>query len=128
MATKLRPQPHETPNMAHPGSDPSMSEAERQHCRALLGSLAAGINYALGVGEETAIRQGVPSRIVYRCMFRATHHRTAMGAAHYLAITKATDAEAETAARELADQLAELIIKQLPNSRETVARIEARDC
>ncbi len=126
-ATKgARPYPHETPVTVHPGRDEALSEAEREHVRALIMSHAAGINFALGHGDEAAIQQEVPPTIRYRAMTWATLHRTAMAAAHYCAMVKATDAEAETAAQGFADELKDLILKQLPNSRESVAEIEKR--
>jgi hypothetical protein len=116
----------EAPRTAHPGRDNGMSEAEQQHCRALIGSLSAGVNFALGVDDETAIAQGVPPTIRYRCMAWATLHRTAMSFAHYMAIAEATDAEVEEAAQALGNELRDLIIKQMPGSREVVSHIEAR--
>lgn len=116
----------EKPNAAHPGQDESMSEAERAHCRALIGSLSAGVSFALGVDDETAIAQGVPPTIRYRCMTWATLHRAAMNFAHYMAMSEATDDEAKEGAQDLADRFRDLILKQLPNSRESVAEIEAR--
>jgi len=116
----------EKPNTAHPGRDASMSEAEQQHCRALIGSLSAGVRFALGVDDEAAIKQGVPPTIRYRCIAWSTLHRSAMAFAHYMAIAEATDEEAAEAAQKLGDELRDLILKQMPNSRETVAEIEAR--
>jgi hypothetical protein len=121
-----RPYPHEKPVTVHPGSDPALSEAERAHVRALVASHSAGINFALAQGDETAIQQEVPPTIRYRATFWATLHRTAMNAAHYIAMVKATEDEAETAAAELAEELRALILKQLPNSRESIAEIEKR--
>jgi hypothetical protein len=125
-AKGARPYPHEAPVTVHPGSDPSLSEAERQHVRALIGSHNAGVNYALAHGDETAIQQEVPPTIRYRAMLWATLHRTAMSAAHYVAMVKATDEEAQTAAQAFADELRDLILKQLPNSRKLIAEIEER--
>jgi hypothetical protein len=121
-----RPYPHETPVTVHPGRDEALSEAERQHVRALAHSHSAGINFALAQGDETAIQQEVPPTIRYRAITWAALHRTAMAAAHYCAMVKATDAEAEAAATGFADELRDLILKQLPNSRESVAEIEKR--
>jgi hypothetical protein len=116
----------EKPNTAHPGSDETMSEPEREHCRALIGSHSAGLRFVLAQGDETAIEQGVPPTIRYRCMAWSTLHRTAMSFAHYMSISEATDEEAKVAAHSLGNELAELIIKQMPNSRNVVADIEAR--
>jgi hypothetical protein len=124
--TGARPYPHETPVTVHPGSDPALSEAERQHVRSLMHAHGSGISYALGVGDETAIEQGVPPTIRYRAMAWAPLHRAAMNAAHYFAMVKATDEEAELAAAALADELRLLILKQMPGSRESIAEIEAR--
>lgn len=121
-----RPHPHEAPVTVHPGSDPALSEAERQHVRALMHAHGGGISYALGVGDETAIQQGVPPTIRYRAMTWAPLHRAAMNASHYFAMVKATDEEAEVAAAALAEELRVLILKQMPGSRESVAEIEAR--
>ena len=121
-----RPYPHEAASAVHPAQDKSMSEAERQHAQALVRSLSAGISFAIGVDDETAIRQEVPPPIRYRAITWAALHRSAMSASHYLAIVKATDAEAKNAAQGFADELRDLILKQLPNSRESIAEIEAR--
>jgi hypothetical protein len=121
-----RPYPHETPVTVHPGRDPALSEAERQHMRALMHAHGAGISRGLSVGDETAIDQGVPPTIRYRAMLWAPLHRAAMNAAHYFAMVKATDEEAETAAAAIAEELRLLILKQMPGSRESIAEIEKR--
>lgn len=121
-----RPYPHEVPVTVHPRHDPELSEPERHHALALLMAHSAGINFALNHGDETAIRQEVPPTIRHRAMMWATLHRTAMLASHYFAIIKATDEEAQKAAQDLADELRDLILKQMPNSRESVAEIEQR--
>lgn len=125
-AKGARPYPHEIPSTVHPGRDEALSEAERQHVRALIGSHAAGVNYALAHGDETAIQQEVPPTIRYRAIAWAVLHRTAMAASHYIAMVKATDEEAQTAAQGFADELRDLILKQVPNSRESIAEIEKR--
>lgn len=94
--------------------------------RVMMHAHGSGISYALGVGDETAIQQGVPPTIRYRAMAWAPLHRAAMNAAHYIAMVKATDAEAETAAQAFGDELRDLILKQMPGSRESIAEIEAR--
>jgi hypothetical protein len=119
-----RPYPHETPVTVHPGRDPALSEAEQQHVRALMHAHGSGLSYVLAQGDETAIEQGVPPTIRYRAMAWAPLHRAAMNAAHYFAMVKATDEEAEVAAGALAEELRSLILKQMPGSRETIARIE----
>jgi len=86
----------------------------------------AAINYTLSIGDEAAIEQGVPPTIRYRAMTWAPLHRAAMNAAHYIAMVKATDAEAETAAQAFGNELRDLILKQMPGSRDAVAEIEAR--
>ena len=121
-----RPYPHETPVTIHPRRDQALSEPERQHAIALLMAHSSGINFALNHGDEAAIAQEVPPTIRHRAMMWATLHRTAMLASHYFAIVKATDAEAEIAASDFAEELRALILKQLPNSRESVAEIEKR--
>lgn len=116
----------EKPNTSHPARDLAMSIEEREHCRALVGTHSAGINFALGHGDETAISQGIPPTIRYRCMAWAALHRTAMSAAHYAAIAQATDDEFKVAAQEFGDELRDLILKQMEGSRESVAEIETR--
>jgi hypothetical protein len=49
-----------------------------------------------------------------------------MNASHYIAMVKATEEEAAKAAQEFGDELRDLILKQLPNSRESIAEIEKR--
>ena len=121
-----RPYPHEVPITVHFARDETLSKEEREHAIALLMAHSSGINFVVDRGDETAIYQEVPPTIRYRAKMWATLWRSAMFASHYFAIVKATDAEAEKAAQDLADELRDLILKQLPNSRESVAEIEAR--
>ena len=104
--------------------DETLSWSERGHALALLMAHSSGIEYVMGVDDESAIRQGVPPPIRYRAMLHAALHKSAMCAAIYFAICKAGDEEAGEVAQALADAYRDLILKQLPASRGVVAKLE----
>lgn len=113
--------------MSNPAQDQSLSAEEREYARKMIHALGEMHSRAECLSDDHFQSLGVPFSIARRAMFHATKHRSAMTAAHYLAGLKVSDQGAAHAAQVLADDLRDLILRQLPNSRETVARIDARE-